>query len=1037
MNKKLTSILAVPILITAFFTSPLAANSTPAPVLGPSGGPGTYQEQNIGAELFGDSSNYRIPALAHLGDGVVLAAWDGRPGSAADSPNPNSIVLRRSLDNGQTWGPYSYIARGNLGTDGTQRYGYSDPSFVVDNETGKVFAFFVYSQDQGWQGSQYGNDTATDRNIIGAVVVESSDRGVSWSTPRDITSIVKPGQSKTNPQPGDVKSVFATSGAGIQLQYGAHRGRLIQQYAGRVRQSNGSEITQAYSVYSDDHGVTWKRGEFVGTAMDENKTVELSDGTVLLNSRDSANSGYRKVAKSTDGGHSWSAVELDQELPDPTNNASIIRMYPDAPQGSADAKKLIFTNSNNNANWNRVNLSARVSCDDGQTWPGLRQIKPGFGAYSSAAVLDDGKFGVFYEANYNSDMRFGSFDEDWLNFVCAPLAVGQVAVNAGSNVSIPVTITNQETEAITGSLTIADATGFTGENTSGITVQPGESQTVNVTLNAAATARSGKLDAVFTEANGKQSRHTFNVSVQGELVDLNVNIINATAVLRDVTEQPYQVGEKIQYNIRVVNNSSENVLVTPSGGNFDTGFLVPGTPNCRWRNLPANDAYNCTTAKHTVTEEDVNRGYFIPEMVFNVSSVANPSHTTVVQHTGNRVNLRAFNFAATANIEAEAVINTEYQNAGDRITVLFRVANPTEGLIDSVPSSGNLDESGFLPTGAPNCRYRSLPAGGNYTCTSARYTITEEDLERGYVDIEATFNIRSHNTNQTQEVSVSERFTVTAAPEPEVPPATPEPEQPPATPEPVTPIFADSESVAAAIEAAYIEFPEIVIREYEITHGTQMSEVGDRKTGETKIYFEGLPPNTKVTIFTYSVATENGTGMTDENGLLEVSLTDTSQLDAGEHYVVAQSAGDSPTVAFAILLVESAEPDDPTTAEDPSDSTNTEAPTDPSTTEESTDPTTTEESSDPTSTTSPEETPENPVIVDNTGGSTAPTDGAAELGSTQNSQSKPTISDSKAGVSKVVLASTGSTATTTSIIALAIFILGLTISVPRFRRETE
>jgi len=55
---------------------------------------------------------------------------------------------------------------------------------------------------------------------------------------------------------------------------------------------------QAVSIYSDDHGSTWHAGEPVGTSMDENKTVELSDGTVMMNSRDSNGSGYRKVAYS-------------------------------------------------------------------------------------------------------------------------------------------------------------------------------------------------------------------------------------------------------------------------------------------------------------------------------------------------------------------------------------------------------------------------------------------------------------------------------------------------------------------------------------------------------------------------------------------------------------------------------------------------------------------------------------------------------------------------------------------------------------------
>jgi hypothetical protein len=44
---------------------------------------------------------YRIVGLANLGNGVLLAAFDGRP-NGNDSPAPNSILQRRSVDGGQT-----------------------------------------------------------------------------------------------------------------------------------------------------------------------------------------------------------------------------------------------------------------------------------------------------------------------------------------------------------------------------------------------------------------------------------------------------------------------------------------------------------------------------------------------------------------------------------------------------------------------------------------------------------------------------------------------------------------------------------------------------------------------------------------------------------------------------------------------------------------------------------------------------------------------------------------------------------------------
>ena len=405
------------------------ATAAPIPPNNPAAAPGTFTEANIGGDRTAANFFYRIPALTYLGNNVVLAAWDGRPGSAADAPNPNSIVQRRSTDGGQTWGPVQVIAAGHEGDASGPKYGYSDPSYIYDSEAGKVFAFFVYSKDQGFGGSQFGNDDA-DRSVISSAVIESSDGGISWSQPRLITNVTKPGTSKTNPMAGDVRSNFASSGEGIQLKYGPYKGRLIQQYAGDIRQADGTNKIQAYSVYSDDHGVTWKKGANVGDRMDENKTVELSEGRVLLNSRDNANQGYRKVAISTDGGATYGPVTQDTELPDPANNGAIARMFPNAAQGSADAKKLIFTNANSKTG--RENVSARVSCDDGATWPGVRTIRSGFSAYSTVTRLEHGKFGVLYEGNYTDNMPFAKFDDAWLNYVCAPLAVPAVTTAPGA-----------------------------------------------------------------------------------------------------------------------------------------------------------------------------------------------------------------------------------------------------------------------------------------------------------------------------------------------------------------------------------------------------------------------------------------------------------------------------------------------------------------------------------------------------------------------------------------------------------------------------
>lgn len=462
------------------------------------------------------------------------------------------------------------------------------------------------------------------------------------------------------------------------------------------------------------------------------------------------------------------------------------------PQGSDEAKKLIFTNSNNNANHNRVNLSARVSCDNGETWPGLRQINPGFSAYSSGTALSNGKFGVLYEASYATDIRFGTFDEAWLNMVCAPLSAQPVTVTAGQGVDVPVTITNQESTPISGRITLADTGYFSGGQTEEITLQPGETQTVNVRLDAATSARTGNVDAVFTAADGKQSRFTFRTTVEGTSAVFGAQIHSASAATRDVANQPYSVGEKIRYTFSVTSTSDETVAVVPTAGNLDTGFFITGTPNCRYSRLAAGTSYTCTTAEHTVTQEDIDRGYFVPTMSFSVTSVADSSRTVSMSHTGAPVKVRDVDLTPTLTVTGEATSQPKEEYVeGDLINYSFTVANTSPFTVISTPTAGNF-ERGFFTDGIPNCRWRNLAAGASYTCTSAQHTVTAEDLERGYFEPRATFTATSSLDGSEQEYEfVGERINLPVAPAAEPTPAPseepapePEPSEEPVVPTP-------------------------------------------------------------------------------------------------------------------------------------------------------------------------------------------------------------------------------------------------------------
>ncbi|WP_336250345.1 exo-alpha-sialidase, partial [Stomatohabitans albus] len=351
----------------------------------------------------------RIPALTTAPNGWLLAAWDGRPPGCGDAPNPNSIVQRISKDGGRSWSPVHIVAEGKAGTD---KYGYSDPSYVVDHESKKIFMFFVKSFNQGFGGSRAGTDP-NDRNVLHAAVMESSDNGETWTTPTVITQAITPDPSW--------RSRFAASGEGIQKQHAPHKGRLVQQYT----IINGSGALQAVSVYSDDHGQTWQAGQPFGTGMDENKVVELENGDLMVNSRSSSSIRARLVAISKDGGQTYSAPTVQTDLIDPRNNASIIRAFPDAPPGSLKSKVLLFTNAKSTSS--RVNGHVSVSLDNGKTWSASKQFQPDSMAYSTITnlrnpdgTLIEGKYGILYErptslTGYtNVPIHYMQISWDWL-----------------------------------------------------------------------------------------------------------------------------------------------------------------------------------------------------------------------------------------------------------------------------------------------------------------------------------------------------------------------------------------------------------------------------------------------------------------------------------------------------------------------------------------------------------------------------------------------------------------------------------------------
>ncbi len=335
-------------------------------------------------------NTYRIPAVVCTKRGTLLVFAEGRQDSSEDG-TPTHIVLKRSLGNAGPWKPLQQRgpvpaprARGHNTTwepmqvviPSTDRIAYMNPVVVVDGASSAIF-LLVNRYQQPYQ------DVATQ-----VLLTRSDDDGATWSTPADITG--QTGLKELGP------------GIGIQMR----SGRLV------VPTYDGV-------IFSDDHGTSWRSGGALPGILTETQVVELVSGRLLLTCRKAP---YRLQVISSDGGQTWGDPWSDRTLVEPQRfggcQASLVRYSSQKDGASKD--RLLFANPADPKD--RVNLTVRVSYDEGRTWPVSRRIKNGTGAYSGMTVFPDGTIGLLYETGNSygdisevySKIAFARFNLEWL-----------------------------------------------------------------------------------------------------------------------------------------------------------------------------------------------------------------------------------------------------------------------------------------------------------------------------------------------------------------------------------------------------------------------------------------------------------------------------------------------------------------------------------------------------------------------------------------------------------------------------------------------
>ena len=332
---------------------------------------------------------YRIPTIVVTQKGTILAFAEARVDNASDWAEM-SIVMRRSLDNGKTWGPLIKVVSNNKVT------AHNMVAIVLHDS--KII-HFLYTL--GYKRVFY---------------MESKDDGQSFSEPREISDLFE------EFKPEFKYRVIATGpGHGIQL----NNGRLIVPVWMAKRHIHRPSVISV--IYSDDRGKTWDRGEVILGDLEnpsETTAVQLSDGSVLLNIRNESKINRRAISISKDGISNWTDPVYDDALLEPTCFGSIIRLT------DSDAKdRILFVNPDSIEGEStdifnlkpRQNLTVKLSYDECKTWPVSKSIEPGSSGYADLAVGKDYTIYCLYERDCPIEKDFDTgamtlarFNLEWL-----------------------------------------------------------------------------------------------------------------------------------------------------------------------------------------------------------------------------------------------------------------------------------------------------------------------------------------------------------------------------------------------------------------------------------------------------------------------------------------------------------------------------------------------------------------------------------------------------------------------------------------------
>ncbi|CAM3483909.1 exo-alpha-sialidase [Occultella aeris] len=335
---------------------------------------------------------FRIPALVRTPAGTLLAFAEGRmPAVHTDAwchdAAPIDLVLRRSTDDGATWGPLQVLLRGAgqddsglTGPDGQATRGNPAPVVVTRGPHAGRVALLSCHNPAG----------VRERTPFAQV---SDDDGRTFSPARNLSHLMPDGVGwfATGPQHG------------LELGEGPRAGRLV---VGINYDVDGARYGGL--LCSDDAGQSWFRGGTVTGAdpadiPQELGLVETAGGRLHAFARQNSYASLtRQHAVSTDGGDSFEApfVGVPDLITTPRIQGSVVRVAPagaPAPPGTT----VLFSSPSDPDT--RRTMTVWRSDDDAATWSEVGPLSDDRAGYSDLAVLAPGVVGILYETGAYPD----------------------------------------------------------------------------------------------------------------------------------------------------------------------------------------------------------------------------------------------------------------------------------------------------------------------------------------------------------------------------------------------------------------------------------------------------------------------------------------------------------------------------------------------------------------------------------------------------------------------------------------------------------